>query len=317
MSKLVVVDENKEHYGILIYISTLFFFAAMEAQAKYLSDNYTVIQIVWARYTFHFVVITLALLLLKIFNFKIDFKKPRLLKVQVLRSISLLLMTYFFFVSLSKLPIAEATIILFASPLITIVLSPWLLKEKVNFSTWLAVIIGFIGMIIVINPNSFLEISEIDRSWIAGIGCGILGALFYSLYQIGTRILAPKESTITSLLFSGAAGLIVTSVLIITNFDPLTGEESWKLPEWNSWALLVSVGCFGAIGQLLILWAYAKSKATTLAPISYCHIIWAVIFGYLIFNSLPDSRSIIGAALIVSAGMYAYKKIEKNKTIDN
>ena len=100
-------------------------------------------------------------------------------------------------------------------------------------------------------------------------------------------------------------------------FDPLTGEESWKLPEWDSWALLVSVGCFGAIGQLLILWAYAKSKATTLAPISYCHIIWAVIFGYLIFNSLPDSRSIIGAALIVSAGMYAYKKIEKNRTIDN
>ena len=64
MSKLVVVKENKEHYGILIYISTLFFFAAMEAQAKYLSDNYTVIQIVWARYTFHFVVITLDLLLL-------------------------------------------------------------------------------------------------------------------------------------------------------------------------------------------------------------------------------------------------------------
>ena len=166
MSKLVVVDENKEHYGILIYISTLFFFAAMEAQAKYLSDNYTVIQIVWARYTFHFVVITLALLLLKIFNFRIDFKKPRLLKVQILRSISLLLMTYFFFASLSKLPIAEATLIIFASPLITIVLSPWLLKEKVNFSTWLAVIIGFIGMIIVINPNSFSEISGIDRDFV-------------------------------------------------------------------------------------------------------------------------------------------------------
>ena len=104
--------------------------------------------------------------------------------------------------------------------MITIVLSPWLLKEKVNFSTWLAVIVGFIGMIIVINPNSFSEISGIDRSWIEGIVYGILGALFYSLYQIGTRILAPKESTITSLLFSGAAGLFVTSVLIIINFDP-------------------------------------------------------------------------------------------------
>ena len=305
---------KKEQYGIFIYLGTLFFFAAMEAQAKYLSENFSILQIVWARYTFHFVVIAIALLILKIFRYKVIIKKPSLLKIQILRSMALLLMTYFFFASLSKLPLAEATMILFADPLITIVLSPWLLKEKVNLSTWIAVSLGFLGMLIVINPNNILFQSTVDKDWVLGVFYGIMGALFYSLYKIATRVLAPKESTATSLLFAGAAGIILTSIFMLINFDPLSGTKSWEAPTFNGWILLISVGCFGALGQLLILWAYAKSKATTLAPISYCHIIWAVLFGFLLFNSLPTIQSVLGALLIVLSGIYAYKKVEQNTT---
>ena len=99
---------------------------------------------------------------------------------------------------------------------------------------------------------------------------------------------------------------------MLINFDPISGTESWESPRFNGWILLISVGCFGAIGQLLILWAYAKSKATTLAPISYCHIIWAVLFGFLIFSSLPNVQTVLGALLIVFSGIYAYKKVEKH-----
>ena len=302
-----------EQYGIFIYLGTLFFFAAMEAQAKYLSESFSVLQIVWARYTFHFVVIAIALLILKIFSYKVIIKKPNLLRVQILRSVALLLMTYFFFASLSKLPLAEATIILFIDPLITIILSPWLLKEKVNLSSWIAVFLGILGMLIVVNPNYILFQPTVDKDWIIGIFYGILGALFYSLYKIATRVLAPKESTVTSLLFAGAAGVILTSIFMLINFDPIAGTESWESPKFNGWILLISVGCFGAIGQLLILWAYAKSKATTLAPISYCHIIWAVLFGFLIFSSLPNVQTVLGALLIVFSGIYAYKKVEKHR----
>lgn len=303
-------DLKKEQYGILIYLATLFFFAAMEAQAKYLSDNFSVIQIVWARYTFHFVFIGFVLIVLNIFNYKAELKKPKMLRVQILRSIALLLMTYFFFASLSKLPIAEATIIMFVSPLITIILSPWLLKEVVGPSCWVAVFVGLIGMIIVVNPVSFI-LAKGDLNWIVGVIYGLLSAIFYSLYQIGTRVLAPSESTLTSLLFAGVAGVIVTTIFMIVNFDPLTGLESWKSPEYDSWMLLLSVGCFGAIGQLLILAAYARAKATTLAPINYFHIIWAVIFGFLIFGTLPNTQSLIGALLIVTTGIYAFNKLNK------
>jgi drug/metabolite transporter (DMT)-like permease len=299
---------ENEKIGILIYVCTLLSFAAMEALAKFLSESFSISQIVWARYTFHFVIVLATVLLINLFGFKSGIKFPKLILVQVLRSIALLLMTYCFFTSLSILTLAEATIILFFSPLITIMLSPILLREKVPNSSWLAVIIGFIGVIIVINPNNIMNVSNIDFHWFAGIVYGIAGALFYSLYQIGTRVLAPVEPPLTSLLFSGLAGLVGTTILVLIDYDPSSGLKAWQSPNTNEWLLLVFVGLLGTIGQFLILGAYAKAKAVTLAPISYTHIIWATAFGYLLFSSIPNLQSFIGAILIVSSGIYVFKK---------
>ena len=157
-------------------------FAAMEALAKFLSDDFSISQIVWARYTFHFLIVSVGIILVHLLGFQSGLKYPKLISVQVLRSIALLLMTYFFFTSLSILTLAEATIILFFSPLITVMLSPFLLKEQVTNSSWLAVMIGFIGMVIVINPANIINYEEIDLIWFKGIMYGIAGALFYSLY---------------------------------------------------------------------------------------------------------------------------------------
>ena len=122
---------ENEKVGIVIYIFTLMSFAAMEALAKFLSDNFSITQIVWARYSFHFLLVLLAVMLIRLLGYNSGLRYPKLILVQVLRSIALLLMSYFFFTSLSILTLAEATIILFFSPLITVTLSPLLLKEKV------------------------------------------------------------------------------------------------------------------------------------------------------------------------------------------
>jgi len=190
-----------------------------------------------------------------------------------------------------------------------VVLSPFLLKEKVTKSSWLAVIIGFIGMVIVINPTNIINYEDMNFIWFKGITYGIAGALFYSLYQIGTRVLAPVESPITSLFFSCFAGLIGTTILILLDYDLSSSLKVWKSPNFYEWTLLATVGFFGALGQFLILGAYSKAKAITLAPISYTHIIWATIFGYIIFNSLPNLQTLLGAILIVSSGIYTFKKI--------
>ena len=251
----------------------------------------------------------LGVVLVHLLGFNSGLKYPKLILVQALRSVALLLMTYFFFTSLSILTLAEATIILFFSPLITVVLSPSLLKEEVNSSCWLAVIIGFIGMIIVIDPSNIINFENIDLIWFKGIIYGILGALFYSLYQIGTRVLAPVEPALTSLIFSCVAGLIGTTILILLDYDLSPSLQVWKNPGFIEWIWLATVGLFGAIGQFLILRANAKTKAITLAPVSYTHIIWATFFGYIIFDSLPNLQTLLGGVLIVSSGVYTYRKI--------
>ena len=299
---------ENEKIGIIIYIFTLMSFAAMEALAKFLSNDFSISQIVWARYTFHFLIVLFGVIFVHMLGFDSGLRYPRLILVQVLRSIALLLMTYFFFTSLSILPLAEATIILFFSPLITVLLSPFLLKEKVTDSSLLAVIIGFIGMIIVVNPSNILNFENIDIVWFKGIIYGLTGALFYSLYQIGTRVLAPVESSLTSLFFSCFAGLIGTSIMILLDYDLSSSLKVWISPTLYEWSLLLTVGFLGALGQFLILGAYSKSKAITLAPIGYTHIIWATIFGYIIFNSLPNPQTLLGGFLIVGAGVYTYRK---------
>ena len=297
-----------EKIGILIYVLTLLSFATMEALAKHLSGTFSVSQIVWARYTFHFIIIFITVISLEIMGYKTGIKFPKLIKVQILRSIALLLMTYCFFTSLSRLSLAEATIILFFAPLITTILAPLILKEKIHAHTLLAVTVGFIGMIIVIDPNNIWGVQKIDMYWLSGILYGIAGALFYSLYQIGTRVLAPVESAITSLFFSGAAGLLGTTILVLIDYDPASGMQAWTMPNNVEWSFLITVGLFGAIGQFLILGAYSKAQATTLAPISYTHIIWATLFGYFFFFSVPDMQTFIGGLLIVVSGIYTFKK---------
>ena len=300
---------ENEKVGIVIYIFTLMSFATMEALAKFLSEDFSITQIVWARYSFHFLLVLFAILLIHLLGYNTGLRYPKLILVQVLRSIALLLMTYFFFTSLSILTLAEATIILFFSPLITVILSPLLLNEKVTNSSWLAVIVGFIGMVIVINPTNILNYQGIDFIWFTGIIYGLAGALFYSLYQIGTRVLAPVESSLTSLIFSCLAGLLGTTILILLDYDLSSSLNVWKSPSIYEWLLLATVGLFGAIGQLLILGAYSKAKAITLAPISYTHIIWATILGYIIFYSWPSSQTLLGGILIVSSGIYTFRKI--------
>jgi len=302
------VHIKDEKIGILIYVLTLLSFATMEAFAKYLSGTFSVSQIVWARYTFHFIIIFITVISLESMGYKTGIKFPKLIKVQILRSIALLLMTYCFFTSLSILSLAEATIILFFAPLITTILAPLILKEKIHYHILLAVMAGFIGMIIVIDPNNIWGVQKIDMYWLSGILYGIAGALFYSLYQIGTRVLAPVESAITSLFFSGAAGLLGTTILVLINYDPASGMQAWTAPSHSEWIVLIIVGLFGAIGQFLILGAYAKAKATTLAPISYTHIIWATLFGYFFFSSVPDLQTFLGGLLIVVSGIYTFKK---------
>ena len=302
------MSTENEKFGIFAYVVTLFFFAAMEALAKYLSESISVIQIVWARYTVQFIIVFMVIIILELLGCKTGIQKPKLLKIQLLRSLSLVLMTYCFFASLSKLPLIEATIISFTFPLITVLLSPVLLKEKITSSSLIAVFLGFVGVCIALIPNAELSNSFDNNEWLLGVLLAFASAIFFSLYQIGTRALANTDSPVTSLIFSGLAGLILTSIFLLLNFDPVSFSYAWKTPIYSEFLWLILVGTLGAIGQFFILISYSKASAITLASISYVHLIWASIFAYFIFNYIPNIYTFMGAIIIVISGMLTYNK---------
>ena len=301
--------------AVAIFLLALLSFASMEATAKYLSVTYPVLQVVWARYIFHY----LAFLIFYIFFFSMLKSEKifitRSIKLHLARSCSLFLMTFCFFYSLSVLPIADATAIVFAAPIIIMALSPIFLKEKMDVYKWIAVFIGFLGMLIVVKPASIYDMimdlsSSYNFKYLSAVFSAIFASFFFALYQMGSRALAVAgEKPITGVIYSGLIGALLTSICLLLNvfFSINLFDDIWSTPDIKGWTFLILAGFLGAVGQFLALVAYKYANATTLAPINYVHLIYAAVFSMIIFSDLPKLSTVFGSIIIIFSGLYAYK----------
>lgn len=269
--------------GILLMISGVILFGAMDTLVKLLAEDYNVIQIVWARFLFHF------LIFLAIFSRSglrriAAARRPGL---QVARSFLLMSATVFFFFALSHLPLADATSIGFVSPLLVTALAIPILGEKVGARRWSAIAVGFIGMLVIIRPGMGV------MHWAAVLPLGM--AICFSCYQILTRIAARSEDARTSQMWSPAMGALVMSAIV-----PIT----WTTPDALGWAMMMVVGLAGGFGHYLLIKAYEIAPASTLSPFVYTQLIWMVIFGYLLFDDFPDAFTIAGSCIVIGSGLY-------------
>ena len=188
--------------GITLMVVGVAMFSIGDAAVKFLTTEYEIVQIVWARYTFH------ALLFLAIFS-RIGLKRQITTVrpwLQFGRSILLLLATIFFFTAVRYLSLAEATSITFVSPLLVTAFSIPLLGERVRFRRWIAIMVGFVGVLIIVRPGLGV------MHWAAILPLG--PAVCYAFYQILTRIAARTEDTRTSLFWTSAVGAILTSAVV-------------------------------------------------------------------------------------------------------
>ena len=255
----------------------------MDTIAKYLSSDLSFYQITWARYFF-----TVFFALPFIFFFFRDkltwSTEPRL---QILRGLLLFFANVLFFYSISIISMAKALTLAFVAPLITTALSPFLLGEKVGLRRWSAVIIGFVGSLIVIRPG-FLEF---NLATIAGLGTGF----FYGLYLIVTRKLHTSDNPLLTLLLTGVVGLAFGSF-----FVPIV----WVNPTLNEWLLLALMGIFACLGHFFLILSLKYADASKLAPFGYFEIITNVILGYYFFLDFPDHWTWCGLLIIVCSGIY-------------
>jgi len=270
------------------------FLPVMDGFAKHLSEDLPILQITWARYFFT-VVFTLPIMFF-FFNKQLVWSdKP---KLQILRGLILLFANICFFYSISVIALAKALTLAFIAPLIVTAFSPLLLGEKVGFKRWTAVVIGFIGSLVVIRPG-FLEI---NLASISALGTGFL----YAFYLIITRKLSTSDNPLLTLLITGMVGAVLVSLII---------PFYWVKPTINQWSLMAGIGIFACIGHLFLILSLKYADASKLAPLGYTEIIPNILIGYYFFSEIPDSWTYLGLVIIVLSGLYISRR-EKVLNID-
>jgi drug/metabolite transporter (DMT)-like permease len=274
--------------GILWMLATMFCFITLDAIMKHLLESYSLVQVTWGRFFFA-TIIAIIVCGRRLPALAIS-QAPGL---QALRSVLLMVTTGLFNAGIRWVPLATATTIMFLSPILVTVLSIPLLSEKVGLRRWMGVVIGFMGAVIVVQPWD---------SSLGGLGLGALfllaAALTNANYQIFTRKVRHDEQ-LTSLLYTATAGAVVTTAIV---------PWFWERPDTAGWALLAGSGLMGGIGHLCLIKALQLAPASVVAPFSYSSLVWATLFGLIIWGEWPDLWTWVGAALIIGSGLYIFHR---------
>ena len=273
--------------AIILNLSAWVMLPIMDGFAKYLSSTLPVLQITWSRYFFT-VVIALPIMLIFFRKNLTWTEQPRL---QLIRGLLLFCANVLFFYSISIISLAKALTLAFIAPLIVTVLSPVLLGEKVGLRRWVAVIIGFIGSLIVIRPGFV----EINLASIAALGTGVL----YGFYLIVTRKLHNSDHPLLTLLLTGVVGAILGTMIM---------PAVWVQPTITEWYMMFAIGFFASIGHLFLILSLRYADASKLAPFSYFEIVTNIIIGFYFFNHFPDNWTFLGLFIIISTGIYIFRR---------
>lgn len=268
--------------GIALICLAVLLFSSHDTLSKYLSAFYPIVMVVWVRYVVH------TLLMLVIFIPKsglavIRTKRPGL---QFARALCLIGTSLFFTTGLRYIPLAEATAVNFLAPLLVTALSVPLLKEHVSRGQWAAVLAGFVGVMIVVRPGGSL--------FTPAILLPLASALCFGFYQLLTRMLSGIDSPTTSNFLTGIFNSLIMSALV---------PFFWSTPTFAHGVLMLGLGTCGMLGHLLLTQAFRHAPPALLAPFSYGQILFAGMYGYLIFDHTPDIYGIVGISVICLSGL--------------
>ena len=228
-----------------------------------------------------------------------DFYKTKRPGLHSLRCIAGLIAIIAIFIALRKLPLATVVSISFAAPIFTTIFSIFLLSEKVGIYRWLAVLVGFIGILIITEPG----ISNLNIYYIFPI----IFCLGLSYVAITLRQLSTTEPVwLISLFFS----------IAITFLSFLTLPFGWVMPSFNHFLILSLVGIFGGVSNLWLSQSYKYSEVSLVTPLKYLTLVFAIIFGYFIWDEIPTIKTLIGALLVIVSTLIIFRReIYKKKII--
>jgi len=273
--------------GIAMMLVALFLLSAMDAVSKYLTESLAAPQILAVRFWI-FLLFAMALTSREGLAQTARSAAPR---AQFLRSLFMLGQMSAFLVAISYLPLADVGAIFAVTPLLVMALATVFLGERIGPRRAGAVAIGFLGVLIIIRPGT----SVFDPISLVALG----GASCWAGFQILLRVVSRHDSVKTTTLFSALVGCVAFS---------LAAPFVWRAPDPMTWAWLLALGLFGAIGHYLLSMAFRHAPASTLAPFAYTMPVWAAVMGWVVFNEIPDRWTFVGGGTVIVSGLYALRR---------
>jgi len=268
-------------------------FGTMVALIKLLGENLHVAQILLVRQIVMAIIVAPTVLT----NFPGSLKTENF-GLQMLRIVLALIAMGFGFTAVVNMPLADATAIGFAKSFFVTICAIFFLNEIIGFRRWMAVFIGFAGVMIVLRPG-------FDGFTVYGV-YALIGAAGAGAVMVLIRILTRTESATTILTYQAlGVGLAVT----------IPGIWFWQWPSVFEWSLLIAMGLISYVAQMLNIIAYKHGEASVMASLDYVRLIYSVIFGYLLFNHLPDFWTWFGAFVIIAASIYTIHREAQKKQV--
>jgi drug/metabolite transporter (DMT)-like permease len=281
--------------GILLKVVSTVLFAVMSALIRYLGTRYPIGEVVFYRSAFAMVPVMLVYALRGELAAVVRTERPLGQAGRGLISIAGMFLN---FGALARLPLVESNAISFTSPLFSVALAALVLKERVRIYRWSAVVIGFLGVLVVLSPHlsgDELTVAMASATSVAGVVYGIAGAAANAGTVIQTRRLTQSETTSSIVfyfsLFCSLAGLV-------------TLPFGWISPTGGEFAALIAIGLLGGTAHIFLTESYRYASASTVAPFDYTAMIWALILGYAMFGETPTPMIVVGSAIIAAAGLF-------------
>jgi drug/metabolite transporter (DMT)-like permease len=276
--------------GALFMLAGMFVFSAVDAQAKYLTEHLPSLQIVWARQ----IGLVIGVLILIVWHGR-AILRTSFLVLQVGRGVAAAGSATLFIIGLNYVALADAVSVTFVAPLIVTMLAALVLGERVGLHRWTATIIGFVGTLIVIRPGF--------ASFHPGLLLPLLAAVLFAVRQVISRHIGSRDRTETTLAYTALTAFLMLSVAQPFIWQPI-GSPRIIL-------ILVSMSVMSALGEFLVIRALEVGQAVFVSPLHYTLIIWASLYGYLLFGHFPDLWTWAGSFVIMVSGLYVLHRERK------
>jgi drug/metabolite transporter (DMT)-like permease len=280
-------------FGVGLKVLSALSFTFMSAGIKWLGSEYPTGQLVFFRSAFALVPL---LVWLALRGDLVSAVRTNDLRSHILRGLMGSCAMFSGFMSLAYLPLSDSVVIGYLAPLLTVVLAALFLGERIRFYRWTAVLVGFVGVVVMVSPHlGTASLAGDARGTTIGVAFGLLGACCAAGATIQVRRLTAREST-------GAIVLYFT--LLTTALGAATILLGWKVPSPPQFGLLVTIGILGGIGQILMTQSYRYADASLVAPFDYTTMIWAFLLGWFLFGQLPGTAVVLGGSIVAAAGLF-------------